>query len=278
MTASKTDGLNKTILSTPLHNKCNNFVIAIIGIPKRAPTPGVLAEMNWLDPRSRTQIRMIRQFKRLLNLDDYRLTKQVFLWDRQLNEAGMLKTWSYEVKEILLRNNMDFIYNSPYFSIKDTVEDLKKSLMRKDMIKWEADCRKMPKLRTFVQFKVFHQKTPYLAKPLSFIQRKQLAKFRLGVLALRIETGRYQRPKLPAEERLCKLCDSGEVEDESHFLLRCGLYSLERHGLISKLSDPVSFHLLSENDKMQFLMNDQESIKSTAQFIIDCFDKRSLHL
>ena len=40
---------------------------AFLGIPKRAPIPGVLAEMNWLDPRSRTQIRMIRHFKRLLN-------------------------------------------------------------------------------------------------------------------------------------------------------------------------------------------------------------------
>ena len=104
-----------------------------------------------------------------MKLSDNRLTKQVFLWDHELNEAGILKTWSYEVKEILLRNNLEFVYNSPYFSIKNTVEDLTKSLMEKDQTKWEADSRKMPKLRTFVCFKDFKQKTSYLFKPLSLI-------------------------------------------------------------------------------------------------------------
>ena len=88
---------------------------AYLGIPKRTPIPGILSEMNWLDPRSRTQIRMIRQYKRLSKLPDSRLTKQVFLWDHQLNESGTLKTWTHEVKEILYRNNLDYVFNSPYF-------------------------------------------------------------------------------------------------------------------------------------------------------------------
>ena len=181
---------------------------AFLGIPKRALIPGVLAEMNCLDPRSRTQIRMIRHFKRLMKLPDHRLTKKVFLWDRELNDSGALKTWSFEIKEILLRNNKDYIYNSPYFCIKNTVTYLNKSLLEKDQTKWEADSRKKPKLRTFVAFKDFKKETSYLFKPLSFIQRKSLAKVRLGVLTLRIETGRFCRPILPAEERLCLICNS----------------------------------------------------------------------
>ena len=112
---------------------------AFMGIPKKTPIPGVLAEMNWLDPRSRSQIRMIRHFKRLTKLPDHRLTKKVFLWDRLLNDSGRVKTWSHEIKEILIRNNMDYIYTSPYFSIKETVLDLQKSLLEKDKTKWEAD-------------------------------------------------------------------------------------------------------------------------------------------
>ena len=84
--------------------------------------------MNWLDPRSRTQIKMIRHFKRLTKLADHRLTKKVFLWDRTLNDSGNLKTWSFEIKEILCRNNKEYIYDSPYFCIQNTVADLQKSL------------------------------------------------------------------------------------------------------------------------------------------------------
>ena len=192
---------------------------AFIGIPKRAPIPGVLSEMNWLEPRSRTQIRMIRHFKRLTKLDDNRLTKKIYLWDRHLNDSGVVKTWCTEIKEILHRNDMDFVYSSPYFSIKNVVADLQKSLLERDQIKWEADSRRMSKLRTFILFKDFKHDSSFLTKPLSFIQRKFLAKLRLGVLALHIETGRYHRPRLPAEDRLCKICNSGEIEDETHFLL-----------------------------------------------------------
>ena len=177
---------------------------AFIGIPKRAPTPGVLAEMNWLEPRSRTQIRMIRHFKRLTKLPDHRLTKKVFLWDRTLNDSSNIKTWAHEIKEILCRNNKEYLYDSPYFCIQSTVKELQESLIEKDQTKWEVDCRKKPKLRTFVVFKEFKTETSYLFKPLSFVQRKFMAKLRLGVLSLHIETGRFLRPRLPAEERLCR--------------------------------------------------------------------------
>ena len=74
------------------------------------------------------------------------------------------------------------------------------------------------------------------------------------------------------------MCNSGEVEDERHFLLHCGLYTLARQGLIEKLPNPASFSILPDISKMQVLLNDPDIIKSTAQYIIDSFDKRSLHL
>ncbi len=42
--------------------------------------------------------------------------------------------------------------------------------------------------------------------------------------SLRIETGRYCRPKLLAKDRKCELCNLNQVEDETHFVLQCTLY------------------------------------------------------
>ena len=36
-----------------------------------------------------------------------------------------------------------------------------------------------------------------------------------------METGRYQTPKVPLGERMCKLCNNGKVEAEFHFVMEC---------------------------------------------------------
>ena len=55
-----------------------------------------------------------------------------------------------------------------------------------------------------------------------------VARLRMSAHRLAIETGRHLRPKICKEERICKNCDLEEVEDESHFLLKCPLYCQQR--------------------------------------------------
>ena len=44
-----------------------------------------------------------------------------------------------------------------------------------------------------------------------------MAGLRMGCLPLTVETGRYSN--IPYEERVCRLCDRGDVEDQSHFFM-----------------------------------------------------------
>jgi exonuclease III len=64
-----------------------------------------------------------------------------------------------------------------------------------------------------------------------------LFKLRAGSLRLAIEEGRIQ--KVERHERLCPLCGE-EVEDTSHFVLRCPRLQEERHSLSISLSSPLS--------------------------------------
>lgn len=52
---------------------------------------------------------------------------------------------------------------------------------------------------------------------------------------LRIETGRWRRPKEKEEERLCLLCEKGEVENELHFVTSCSKYADLRRALYSNI-------------------------------------------
>ena len=50
---------------------------AYLGAPKQTAIPGLLSEMNWCEPRSRTQVQMVRYFHRLLKIEDQRLLKKI---------------------------------------------------------------------------------------------------------------------------------------------------------------------------------------------------------
>ena len=67
--------------------------------------------------------------------------------------------------------------------------------------------------------------------------RRMLAKLRGGTAELRVETGRWNG--LKKEERICKQCTMGEVENEEHFLLRCEGYAEERKTIVGYMGELV---------------------------------------
>jgi hypothetical protein len=61
----------------------------------------------------------------------------------------------------------------------------------------------------------------YMPLPL----RRCLLAFRLGCHRLDIQELRMQKSKVPRQERMCRVCGCGEVEDIMHFVLECGHYA-----------------------------------------------------
>ena len=64
-----------------------------------------------------------------------------------------------------------------------------------------------------------------------------LTRLRLGLLPLRIQTGRYARNRIPRNERICLCCSNAgllnpDIEDEFHFLLKCPCFDELRHKYI----------------------------------------------
>ncbi len=86
---------------------------------------------------------------------------------------------------------------------------------------WKNNILTMPKLRTYCTFKENYKTEPFVYRVHNRAHRSLLSQFRCGILALKIETGRYTQ--IPLELRLCILCDSNLVEDENHFLFQCPL-------------------------------------------------------
>ena len=259
---------------------------AFLGVPRNACNVGVLSEVDLLLPRYRAHVEMVRHYNRMLKMNDSRLTKQIFLWDRSLNEKQIVSTWTNEVKEIFKSFDAIGIFNSHLsFDIKLTVTDMRKAFVSSQNDFLANECVQKPKLRTFNTFKDFQVAPAYIFKPLSFFQRRMIAKVRLGCLPIRIETGRYSIPRLPESERKCLVCkncethldplDPDSIENEAHFLFHCVAYKNEREIWFQKMTLPLNFISLDLQQKFKLVLNDPSNVKFTSQFILNSYNTRS---
>ena len=243
-----------------------------------------MSEVDWLLPEFRTKIKMIRQFNRMLNMDEGRLTKKVYLWDRSLNEQNVVSSWTNEVKSILYSCGLSDVFdNETMFPLKSTIEEIKEKFKIDQADYLKNECMNQRKLRTFNKFKLFGTTPAYVTKPMTFYQRKQFAKLRLGSLELRIETGRFARPRLEIHERICLLCSESrrknnpepEIESEMHFLFFCDKLTILRDKWFSNIKRPDNFESLSEGERLSIVLNMDENCKPTAQFITDAYCMRN---
>ena len=79
--------------------------------------------------------------------------------------------------------------------------------------------------------------------------KSKITQLRISAHCLNIERGKYNKPKIPREERFCKFCI--EVETEEHFLISCHKYKdirktvFQFYGLYLKDSHNTYFYCLN---------------------------------
>ena len=57
-------------------------------------------------------------------------------------------------------------------------------------------------------------------------KRKLFSRFKSGVQKVYIETGRWK--KISRDERICRFCESGKIENEDHVLWICDNFQRQR--------------------------------------------------
>lgn len=131
------------------------------------------------------------------------------------------------------------------------------------------------KLRKYCLFKNIYGSENYCKMILPLNHRAAFSKFRCGVAQLRIETGRYEN--LDVDDRKCPFCDS--IEDESHVLFQCSVYSHITHVLTQKacIVNP-NFENMSMLEKTILVFSDPFLIRITAKSCFEILKLRSFYL
>ena len=107
----------------------------------------------------------------------------------------------------------------------------------KNYMKPETDSKLQTFAKCYEEFKI----QPYLNNNLPKSIVKHLTKVRISAHTLLIEKGRYHRPKISRNLRLCSSCN--KIEDEEHFMLYCNRYDSLRKSLFSNLNINSDYHV-----------------------------------
>ena len=138
------------------------------------------------------------------------------------------KGWGEDIKSIFISLDLQDRFENIDVCDLDFVNERIKVVAEQS---WKFDIQSKPKLRTYIQYKNNYDTEPYVKRLQNRRERSLLAQFRLGVLPLRIETGRFRN--LPCEQRICQICDMNKVEDEFHFIMECPIYQFLRDRLFN---------------------------------------------
>ncbi len=208
------------IWGSKVYKVCENVLLRACrfycGVHRLAPIPAIQGDFGWWDIRSRWILESVRQYNRLTQMKNERINKKAFLWDQTLS----LDNWTSSFKATMTDLDLlHFIENNTVIPL-DLAKCKIKGKLERD---WEHHCLTKDKLRTYRTFKTEMSTAAHLNCNLPKFQRSLISQLRLGILPIRIETGRFSG--LKKEDRICQLCNSNAVEDEAHYMFHCDLYS-----------------------------------------------------
>jgi hypothetical protein len=242
----------------------NRAMRAYLGVHKFAPIAGIQGEMGWTSSLVRRQSNMLRYWNHLLKLDRNRITKRVFLWDREQTSHG----WAFDISQLFTNMGKSEIYENMHTM---SLENAWAILHEKECQNWSNSVQNLPKLRTFKIFKT-QFKTEEYVHIRNRKHRSLLSQLRLGILPLEIETGRWKSIDEP--NRLCKLCSSDKVENEHHFLFECQPYSLLRNTFYTNINcSTEEIGRMNVQKKWEIVMC-PENVKCTAKYVCSLYEMR----
>ena len=243
-----------------------------LGGGKYASNVALRGDMGWVSAGVNAKVDAFGMYLKLDRLPPSRLTQQVHWWSKNVN-----RSWESRVLSMASKHGCLDILNDNSKCVKAVVSELKQTLSITDATQLKMELDKSDKLRTYKQYKCDLQVEHYSTLSLSRDHRRTLFRFRSCSLPLFVETGRYNRPKVPLGERICKLCSLNKVEDEVHFLIDCSLYSDYRYDLFMKasvLND--AFVDMPSIDKMKFIMNCNELQRLLANNLTNMYKRRNV--
>ena len=207
---------------------------------------------------------MLRYHNRILLLEDDRLPKKIYYFDL----ATKKNAWIDEIRDIAKTLHLP----GPEHAVLYDLDVVQQAILRYSQNQWWEELDSKPKLRTYQTFKERDDGNVVVKANLPRYQRSIISRFMCGILPLEIEVGRYTNVK--EEDRLCKTCNGGFVENEYHFLYKCKALKPVRKAFYREyIGEVKAFKKLPDAIKTKLLLYDG-SVRVFTDWIIEMLNAR----
>ena len=246
-----------------------NFSKFILGVNKKSVNLAVRGELGTYPLLLHTVKKLLKYNTRLKNFCDEHLMHNAYRACETLETNNMQKNWTTWFDNV---RKMCMGDTSNNLAVKNCLMDLYKEYFRSRL-----QALSQGKLSLYAKLKQSHGAESYCSIIDNPNHRRSLCKIRISAHPLKIETGRYGNQRTERDLRICTFCNSQEVEDEEHFLIRCGRYVHQRESLLQKISHECkNFASLCHASQAFYLLNAEgDIIKWVARYCWECLELRN---
>ena len=265
----------------------NNAIRFYLWVGKNFPIASLVGDMGWIPAECRHIYNVIKWWIKINSHSNGRISKCILAWSMDLANKG-LKNWCWEVNKLLVCLQLPSVFSNQehYTANSYTLNRVKIALINMADCKWHNLLNKPPsnsetggKLRHYRMFKIEPSPAGYVLAPLGSGQRWALASLRSGCLPLAVETGRHRIPKVPLEQRVCKICNNNSIEDEYHFIMECTPLKELRQQLFLSLSlHDITFMQLDNYFKFLYIIQAEQCTSVIAKYVYKMFKLRTSFL
>ena len=195
-----------------IHRKVLKF---ILGVSKSCPNFATYGETGEIPLSLKGYKLMLNFWFRLSHLPDNNLAKKALI-----ENVNLRTNWIKTIEKLLNCLKLtEFVDNRNQFELasKKSIHSLYKTYWKN-----KIDDPNLVRLQLYKSIKDELKMEEYLQMS-DFEARRLITKIRCSDHKLEIEKGRHLN--IPREERICKICTAGEVENEQHFLITCQAYN-----------------------------------------------------
>lgn len=250
----------RTTPSSELENLHLKYLRIMLGVRTQTPTYAVYAETGRYPLYVRQRLFSIKYWSRLESLQSTDILSKCLMIQKELHRKKQ-NNWYSKICHIMSNYNITINEN---MTSDQRVASAKLAMYMAEQDKILSginDSSLYPKLRTYKEFKTDFRLEPYLTQNTNKKIYTKIARFRCSSHSLKIETGRHERPVIPAESRICEKCTSNEVEDELHCLITCQSHNSQRSNLFQAVVSILpNFNNLNQKDKFVTIMRSRDPI------------------
>ena len=223
-----------------------------LGVGRLHPLVSLQYEMNMMPLKWEGMKRCIEFWVTVMRMNEDRLLKVVML---EALERGSKVKWVQNLKQSLEMFGWGAICVEDLRGL--SMGEVRKVLMdvawREVRSGWKKEAQRHPKLErigSLIEQECEGRGMMVKCKR----RRRRLVKLRGGTAELEVETGRWRGVR--REERICKNCRGGEVEDVRHLVMRCTYVEEEREKLEELMSERVKeWQGMDDNVKVTVVMD-----------------------